>query len=143
MKTFSRGPVSFQHPADWEVSAEDDGGAWTVQVESPGTAFFVATLRPEVDDAGQLAEETLAALRAEYKELDAEAVVVSLGGWPAVGHDADFLTVDTPTLCLTRCINTTGGPVLFLAQVSDLDRRTAEPVLRAILASVKIDEDEE
>lgn len=142
MKPFSYGPVSFRYPADWEVSAEDDGGAWTVSLQSPGTAFFVVSLRPEMDDAGQLAEETLAALRAEYKELDAEAVVVSLGGWPSLGHDVDFLTVDTPTLCLTRCVNTTAGPVLFLAQVSELDRATAEPVLRAILDSVVIDDEE-
>jgi hypothetical protein len=106
----------------------------------------VLHLRPQAGDeegrAGRLADEALAALRAEYKELDAEAVVVSLGGWPAVGHDADFLTVDTPTFCLTRCVNTSAGPVLFLAQGTDLDRRTAEPVLRAMLDSVRVDEEE-
>lgn len=142
MKPFTRSPVSFQYPSGWEVSAEDDGGAWAVSVQSPGTAFFVASLRPELDDAGQLAEETLNALRAEYKELDADPVVVSLGGWPALGHDIDFLTVDTPTLCLTRCVNTSDGPVLFLAQVSDLDRAQSEPLLRAILDSVRVDEEE-
>jgi len=142
MKSFTRKPVSFQYPAGWEVSAEDDGGAWAVSVQSPGTAFFVASLRTEWDDAGLLADETLAALRAEYKELDAEPVVVSLGGWPALGHDVDFLTVDTPTLCLTRCVNTSDGPVLFLAQVSDLDRAESEPVLRAMLDSVRVDEEE-
>lgn len=142
MKPFTRGPVSFQYPDGWDVSAEDDGGAWAVSVQSPGTAFFVASLRPEFDDAGQLAEETLAALGAEYKELDAEAVVVSLGGWPSLGHDVDFLTVDTPTLCLTRCVNTSDGPVLFMAQVSDLDRAEAEPRLRAMLDSVRVDDEE-
>lgn len=142
MKTFRYGPVSFQYPADWELSAEQDAAAWTAQVESPGTAFFLASLRPEIDDAGLLAEETLAALRAEYKELDAEPVVVSLGGWPAVGHNVDFLTVDTPALCLTRCVNTSDGPVLFWAQVSELDRAASEPVLRAVLDSVVIDDEE-
>ena len=142
MKTFRYGPVSFQYPADWELTAEQDAAAWTAQVESPGTAFFLASLRPELEDAGELAEETLTALRAEYKELDAEPVVVSLGGWPAMGHDVDFLTVDTPTLCLIRCINTAAGPVLFLAQVSELDRAISEPALRAILDSVVIDDEE-
>ena len=142
MKSFVRGPVAFQFPDGWEVSAEDDGGAWTASFESGGTAFFVASLRPEMEDAGQLADETLAAMRAEFKELDADPVVVSLGGWPALGHDIDFLTLDTPTHCLTRCVNTTVGPLLFLAQVSELDRRDSEPVLLAILASVRIDDEE-
>ena len=142
MKSFTRGPVSFQYPHGWDVSAEDDGGAWTVTVQSPGTAFFVVSLRSELEDAGQLAAETLAAFRAEYKELDAEAVVVSLGGWPAVGHDLDFLTLDTPTYCMTRCLNTSDGPLLILAQVSDLDRAAGEPTLRAMLDSVKIVDEE-
>ena len=142
MKPFRHGPVSFRYPADWELTAEQDGPAWTAHVESPGTAFFIASVRPELDDAAALAEETLATLRAEFKELDAEPVVVSLGGWPAVGHDVDFLTVDTPTLCLTRCVNTTAGPVLFWAQVSEFDRDDAEPVLRAMLDSVTITDEE-
>jgi hypothetical protein len=142
MKAFARGPVSFLYPDGWQVSAEDDGGAWTASFESGGTAFFVASLRPEMEDAGQLADETLTAMRAEFQELDAEPVVVSLGGWPALGHDIDFLTLDTPTHCMTRCVNTVVGPLLFLAQVSELDRAAQSPHLLAVLASVTITDEE-
>jgi hypothetical protein len=143
MKTITRGPISFDYPANWELDIEDDGDSWTVQLQSPATAIFLASLRPEIDDAGELANETLEALRSEYKELDAEPVVVSLGGWPALGADVDFLTLDTPTLCLIRCLNTSVGPVLFLAQVSEIDRADTEPLLRAMLDSVRVTDGDE
>ena len=58
----------------------------------------------------------------------------------AIGHDIDFLTVDTPITCRTRCFETLAGPLLLMTQVSEFDRDAVEPVLHAIIASLTIED---
>lgn len=140
MHTFERDGVRFRYPANWRPDIEDADAGWSVTVQSPETAFVLVSLRPDADGPGQVADETLAALKAEYPELDAEPAVDSLAGIPAVGHEVDFLTVDTPITCWTRCVDTTAGPLLVLCQTSEFDRERNEPVLRAICASLQVDE---
>ena len=140
IQTFSRSGVSFRYPGNWDVDAEEtaDGG-WTVTLQSRDTAFLLVSLRPDADDPAQVADEALEALRAEYKELDAEDRVETIAGRVAVGHDVDFLTVDIPIVCWTRCVETPGGPLLVMCQTSEFDRPANEPVLRAICASLVIE----
>jgi hypothetical protein len=142
IQTFSRSGVSFRYPGNWDVDAEEaaDGG-WTVTLQSRETAFLLVSLRPDADDPAQVADEALEALRAEYKELDAEDKVETVAGQVAVGHDIDFLTVDTPITCWTRCLVTPEGPLLVMWQTSELDRPANEPVLRAICASLVIEQE--
>lgn len=143
MKLFERDGVRLQYPANWAVEVGDDPGAgdggWSVTVQSPETAFLFVSLRPDADSPADLADQALAALKAEYKELDAENAVETVGGTAAIGHDIDFLTVDTSVVCRTRCLDTTAGPLLVLAQVGEYDREQHDPVLRAVVASLTID----
>ncbi len=140
MKTFTRDGVSFAYPVDWKLDLDDGGSGWTVTLDSPGTAFAVVSLRPDADGAGPVAAETLATLRAEYPGLDIEEVTDTLAGSPAVGHDLDVITLDSTASIWTRAADTTAGPLLVLLQVSDFDRERFEPALRAVLASVAIEE---
>jgi hypothetical protein len=142
IQTFSRSGISFRYPANWVVETDEtaDGG-WTVTLQSHETAFLLVSLRPDADDPAQVADEALEALRAEYKELDAEDVVETLAGQAAVGHNIDFLTVDTPSVCWTRCLQTPEGPLLVMCQTSEFDRPANEPVLRAICASLTVEPD--
>lgn len=142
MQTFERDGIRFRFPASWAVEAEDaaDGG-WTVTVQSPDVAFLLATLRPEARDPADLADQTLAALRSDYKELDAESVVETVAGRVAVGHDVDILTLDTAIVCRTRALDTPAGPLLVMSQVSGYDRDRHDPVLRAVWASLEVEAD--
>jgi hypothetical protein len=142
IQTYSRSSVSFRYPANWAVDAEDaaDGG-WTVTLQSRQTAFLLVSLRADAEDPAQVADEALEALKAEYKELDAENAVETLAGQVAIGHNIDFLTVDTPITCWTRCLTTPEGPLLVMGQTSEYDREANEPILRAVCASLKIDEE--
>lgn len=140
MKTFTRDGVSFRFPTDWALDLDDGGSGWTATVQSRGTAFAVVSLRPDADGAGAVAAETLAALRAEYPVLDADPATDTLAGSPAVGHDIDFLALDAVVTCRTRAVETTAGPLLVMTQVSDLDAAHDDPALRAVAASVTIDE---
>ena len=123
VNTFERDGISFRYPADWTAEVADDAesGGWTVTVSSPDTAFFLASLQPEASDGGELSDQTLATMKGEYKELDAEEVMETICGLPAIGFNADFLTVDTPTSCRVRAL---GGAAGALPRFTDdpLDR---------------------
>jgi hypothetical protein len=138
--TFERSGVRFRYPADWQVETEDGGDGWTVTLQSPKTAFLLVSLRPDAESPAQVADEALAALKAEYPELDAETAVDSLAGQPAIGHDIDFITVDTAILCWTRCVETPAGALLVMCQTSEYDRAENEPVLRAVCGSLQIED---
>ena len=142
-ETFERDGISFRYPADWalEVAEDAEGGGWTVTVSSPETAFFLASLQPDAADGGDLSDQALATLKSEYKELDSEDVMETICGLPAIGFNADFLTVDTATACRVRGLDTFAGPLLLLAQVSEFDREKNDPALRAIVKSLDVEAD--
>lgn len=140
IQTFERSGVTFRYPANWKLETDDAGDGWTVTLQSPETAFLLVSLRPDANGPGQVADEALAALKAEYPDLDAEPAVETLAGLPAIGHDIDFLTLDTAITGWTRCIDTTAGPLLVMWQTSEFDREQNEPVLRAITVSLRIED---
>jgi hypothetical protein len=144
MATFERDGVRFQYPKNWTVEvseSESDDGGWAVSVQSPETAFVLVALHPDAESLADLADKTLDAIKAEYKELDAENAVETLAGRVAIGHNIDFLTLDTTVTCWTRCVDTPAGPLLVLCQTSEHDRDRNEPVLRAVCASLQIEEE--
>ena len=141
MNTFDRDGISFRYPANWRVDAEEGEGGWTITITSPQTAFAVISLRPDARDPADLADQTFDAIKSEYKELDADNAVQTIAGQVAIGHDIDFMTLDTSSACRTRCLETPAGPLLVLCQASEFDKVQYDPVLRAIVASLKIDED--
>jgi len=141
MKTFERDRILIRYPDDWVEETADDpeSGGWTVTLTSPQTAFFMMSLQPDASDGGDLSDQTLTAMKSEYKEFDAEEVMETICGLPAIGFNADFLTVDTAIICRVRCLNTFAGPLLLLAQVSEYDREQNDPELRAIIASLNVE----
>lgn len=143
MKTFERDRIAIRYPDNWTAEEAEDAesGAWIVTVSSPDMAFFQMSLQPDADHPGDLADQTLETLKGEYKELDWEDVVETVSGQPAIGFNADFLTVDVATSCRVRCLVTDAGPLLLLAQVSDFDRAQHEPALSAIIKSLNVEAD--
>ena len=142
MKSFQRDGLRFEYPPNWLIEVAEDDVAWNVQVKSPQTAFFLLSIRPDIADSGELANLTLEAMRTEYKDLDFFEVFESMAGQPAIGHDIDFIAVDITSFTMTRCLNGPTGSVLCLAQTTDYDREYHEPMLRAILASLTIVDEE-
>ncbi len=142
MNTFTRDGISFRYPANWRAEADDaEDGGWAVTLMSPDTAFVLVSLRPDARDPADLADQTLDALRSEYKELDAENRIETIARQPAIGYDIDFLTVDVPVMCRVRCLETPGGPLLVMAQTAEPERAANDPVLRAIVASLTVEEE--
>ena len=141
MISFERDGISFSYPENWTTDTQEtEDGGWGFVVSSPQTAFVLVTLRPDARDPADLADQTLDALKADYTELDAENRVETIAGQVAIGHDIDFMTVDTPITCRTRCLESPAGPLLTMIQTSEYDRAESEPILRAIVASLRVNE---
>src|SRR5262249_50073296 len=126
-------------PENWRLEREEDDAGWTVSLQSPGTAFLMLCLREDMPTTDELADTALAALREEYPELEAEDCFESVAGQPAVGHDIQFFSLDLTNTCWTRSFYSSQGTVLLMCQTSDLEQ--SEPVLRAICASLELEED--
>ncbi len=142
-KHFHHAGVAFRYPDDWDLEPEDHEDGWGLSLQSPGTAFLTMQCHRSNPPIEDLAEAALAAMRAEYPQLDAEARVDTVAGQMALGHEMQFLSLDATNTCWTRCLYTEAGTLLILCQTSDVDPGRYEPILRAIVASLQLDEDED
>jgi hypothetical protein len=138
---FADGGIRFRYPDNWRLEREDSDKGFTVSLQSPGTAFLMVSFDEEMPSVDRVAETALAALRDEYPGLEADDRIDSLAGQPAVGHDIRFFSLDLTNTCWTRSFYSSRGTILVLCQASDLELETQEPVLRAICASLRTDDE--
>jgi len=136
---FEEAGIRFKYPENWRLEREENESGWTVSVHSPETAFLMLCLREDMPRTDEMAETALEALREEYPDLEAEDCVDSLAGQPAIGHDIRFFSFDLTNTCWTRSFYSTQGTVLLLCQFNDLETDRNEPVLRAICASLEVE----
>ena|ERR1700722_5076195 len=132
--------ILFQYPENWRLEREDSEDGWTVTVQSPETAFLLLSVNAEMPTSEDMLAASLAALQAEYKDLEYDDCVDSIAGQPAVGHDIRFISLDLTNTCWTRSFYSAAGTVLVLCQCNDLESEINEPVLRAICASLEVDD---
>jgi hypothetical protein len=137
---FQADGIRFQYPDNWQLTREDAQTGWTVSVQSPATAFFILTFDEEMPEVGAVAETVLEALRADYPDLEAEPALESLAGQPAMGHDITFFSLDLTNTCHSRCFYSDAGTILLMWQANDLELEAVEPVLKAICASLQVEE---
>jgi hypothetical protein len=141
IETYDENGIHFQYPANWLVDREETDTGWTITVQSPDTAFLMICLREDLPTTDELADTALAALREDYTELEADECAETFAGHAAYGHDIRFFSLDLTNTCWTRSFYTTRGTVLVMGQYNDLEFEKNEPVLRAICASLKVDDE--
>jgi hypothetical protein len=141
VETFEDDGIRFRYPENWRLEREDTDTGWTVVVQSPDTAFAMISLNDESPSVETTAEAALATMREEYPDLDADSCVDSIAGRPAVGHDIRFFSLDLINTCWIRSFYCSRGTIVVLCQVNDLELETNEPVLRAICASLEVDDE--
>jgi hypothetical protein len=139
VKEFSEDGVSFRYPDNWTLTREDGEHGWTVTVQSPATAFLVVACDFDLPGVEEVAQTALTALRSEYPELEADGCVDTLAGRMAVGHDIDFFSLDLTNTAWTRSLYGEKGTLLVWWQSNDLELPRAEPVLKAILTSLRVE----
>jgi hypothetical protein len=138
---FDEGGVHFRYPESWQLEREDTDTGWTISLQSPDTAFLMITVNEEMPSCDNMAETALEALREVYPDLEADDCVDSLAGLPAVGHEIRFFSMDLTNTCWTRSFYSPRGTVLVMWQANDLELDVNEPVLRAICASLEVDDE--
>jgi hypothetical protein len=140
-KQFQEDGISFSYPESWHLEREEAEGGWTVSLQSPGTAFLTVTLDFNMPDTQEVAETVLEALKSEYPTLESSPTIDTLAGQMAVGHDIQFFSFDLTNSCWTRSLFAATGTVLVLCQTNDLELEEYEPVMKAICASLKVEEE--
>ena len=139
--TFHEDGLSFRYPENWQLQREENDNGWTVSLQSPDTAFFMVSFDGDMPEPEQMAETARAALQEEYPSLEADERVEDVAGQPACGHDMRFFSFDLTNTCWTRSFFCGDGTVLAMWQANDRELEQVEPVLNAICASLKVDED--
>jgi hypothetical protein len=140
-RTFQEDGVSFTYPDSWRLEREETENGWTATLQSPGTAFLTVTFDGDMPPTEEMAEAALEALRSEYPGLEASPKIDTLAGQMAIGHDIQFFSFDLTNSCWTRSLYADAGTLLVLCQTSDLELEEYEPVLRAICASLAVEEE--
>lgn len=137
---FDEEGIRFKYPENWKLEREDTDSGWTVMVQSPETAFMMISLRLDMPSPDEMIATTLEAMREDYPELEADDSVEALAGQPATGHDIRFFSLDLTNTAWTRSIYCSQGTLLVLCQINDLELEKYEPVLRAMCASLQVDD---
>ena len=137
---FEQDGIRFLYPENWRLEREETDTGWTVSLQSPQTAFLLLSLDEDMPSTEQVVETALAALREEYPDLEADACVDSVAGQPAIGHDIRFFSLDLTNTCWTRSFYSPQGTVLLMWQANDLELEAHEAVLRAITASLEVED---
>lgn len=132
--------IRFRYPENWRLEREDNESGWAVSVQSPETAFLLLSLHTDMPSTEELTETALAALREDYPDIEADDSVDSIAGQPAVGHNIRFFSLDLTNTAWTRSFYSARGTVLVLCQINDLELEKNEPILRAICASLEVEE---
>jgi len=138
---FDQDGIHVTYPDNWRLEQEENEDGWTATIQSPGTAFALLCLRADHPEPADMTATALEVMREEYEQVDAEETVAALAGQPAVGHDIHFYSLDLTNTCWTRSLTTPQGTLLVMCQINDLELDQHEAVLRAICASLRIDEE--
>ncbi len=130
--------LRFVYPLDWDLDVNDEETQVTVTISAPdGPAFVLIRADTERPEPSSLAAEALAAMCGEYEGVESTAVEEMMAGYPAVGHDLDFLSLDMPNTCSIRSFRTKRRTVLYFAQWSDLDETGIAETLRRLRNSLE------
>ncbi len=140
-RVFQEDGLSFRYPDNWKLEREGSDNGWTVLLQSPSTAFLLVTVDGSLPDPEDMAISALEAMRSDYPDLEAETRIDHLAGQPAVGHDISFFNLDLTNTCWTRAFTCDAGTVLVLCQANDLDLGQYEAALRAVCASLRVEDD--
>jgi len=138
---FEEDGIQLLYPENWELQREDTENGWTIALQSPDTAFMVMSFDADMPDTDAMAQTALDALKGEYEDLEADACMETVAGQPAVGFDVRFFSLDLTNSCWIRSFYSGRGTVLVMWQLNDLELDRHERVLRAICASIKVEED--
>jgi hypothetical protein len=140
-KEFRQNGIRFQYPENWKLEHDEIEGGWAVSVQSPDTAFWMLSVRQDEPEPEELVRHALNDLRESYPDLEAEASHSTLAHNTAEGYDVRFFSFDLTNTCWMRSFRSGLGTILVMYQFTDLEMDKQAPVLQAISASLRVEEE--
>ena len=137
---FEQDGIRFQYPENWSLERGEHDSGWSVTVQSRDTAFLSLSYHTDQSDMAALADSALDAMREEYDELETDPALETLAGLPAIGHDVRFYSLDLTNTAWIRAFACEEGCILILCELNDLELERNGKVLKAICASLTIDD---
>jgi hypothetical protein len=138
-REFTRDNIRLQYPRNWTIETEDTDDGWSTSIMSPDTAFIMVSHYSDDFEPAELADMALAAMRENYPDLEAEEIVATLAGRPAVGFDVDFYALDLTNSCQIRALASPEGNLLLMSQCTDRELEGNGEVMNAICESLKFE----
>lgn len=127
--------LSFEYPADWELSTEQLADGLSIMVSGVGTTFCSLLLMPERPAVATVLKNAMSAYHESYDEIDSEPVECRIADRPAKGHDVDFYCLELLNSAWIRAFRT-GRYTVFMMFQSGFDEPDARSIFDAICASV-------
>lgn len=128
--------LTFDYPENWQFDEPAEGDSIAV-VASPETAFWQISRHPVGTELEALFDEAMAALRAEYKEIEAHpAQPETFDGITLTGYEVNFYCLDFTNTCRLRGFQTEEAVYLLICQAEDREMARTEPVFQAMLTSL-------
>jgi hypothetical protein len=138
MNLFNEFGISFEYPADWELSKEVDetNGEIQVGVSGEDSSFWLISLFFAEIPAEELLEQSVKVFRDEYSELDIYEVKTNLAGKECQGCDIEFVCSELINSAYLRVFKTELFTAFVLYQGTDQDLKTTLKDLESISTSL-------
>lgn len=129
--------VRFLYPENWSITDEDDEG-WprTVTVQSPETGFWSLHVYPAGHAIQAPTDELVAAIEADFGEVEVLKAKETFGGTETTGVDLAFFYLDLLVEAKIRCIQTPAATLIWLYQAESREFENSEPVFQAMAVSM-------
>ena len=145
-EVYDRHGITFQYPADWEVSEQEQGDECLITVSGPGTSFWSVGLFRDRPSPDLVLETALAAFKDEYPDLDAYDVDDELLSQPTMGYDIEFFCLELVNTARIRSFLAQDFTVLVLCQADDTELESSDPLFEEMSRSLNcelLDDDED
>lgn len=126
-EVYDRHGITFQYPADWEVSEQEQGDECLITVSGPGTSFWSVGLFRDRPHPDLVLETALAAFQDEYPDLDSYQAEDEILDQPTSGIDLEFFCLELVNTARIRSFLAKDFTVLVMCQADDTELATAQP----------------
>ena len=128
--------IEFLYPENWLVTDEETK-EWprSVSVQNDEGAFWSLMVYDDAD-SGELIEQVVAAMKAEYDDLETQPVDEQFAEFAASGYDMCFCCLDFVVNARTLSVRAANQTYLMIWQAEDRQFQKLEPVFRAISTSL-------
>jgi hypothetical protein len=132
--------VRFRFPGGWAVSEQSEADQTTISVQSDGTSFWSVTLMNSRPDLEMVLDAVVDAFEQDYDEVDVISAIGSLGGFPSLGRELDFVCYDLVNSASVRAFQTPDQTVMVLYQGTDKELDETRSLMEGISASLVCDD---